>query len=178
MRLLPRVQTSLSFSKTSASGSSGTLSAVSVGTQDASPSSLYLATFSSVSQSSSVGPLSLLSSLGFDSLSCLSALPLLCCQHPDITLGLLIHPPVRLCSRLFDFSVHPSCRDSTLFGWIRKLTNSSVLGGTPCKEIEFGDKLHYGVPYPSDSAYTTSHLTPPSPYVNQPSAPLTPDKPS
>jgi hypothetical protein len=114
MQSLPRVQTSLSSLRTSTSESSGTLSAVSAGTQDASPSLPY--TFVTQSSSSSIGTLRPLPTLRLLPLFSFAALPLLSLQNPYIALGFLIHPPVCLYSRVFVISVLFSHWDSTRSG--------------------------------------------------------------
>jgi hypothetical protein len=139
MQLLPRVQTSLSSLRTSTSESSETLSAVSAGTQDASPSLPY--TLVTQSSSSSIGTLRPLPTLRLLPLFSFAALPLLSHQHPYIALGFLIHPPVCLCSRVFVISVLFSHWDSTRSG---KVAIPSVLGRTPCEEVETNDGFRYG----------------------------------
>jgi hypothetical protein len=123
MQLLPRVQTSLSSLKTSTSESSGTLLAVSVGVQSASPSSLYT-THSPLFHASLNPP---------PSQSAHSAHT----QHSgssDSLLSLLYHSsavntpmspsafsfiyPFALCSSLFGISILPSHWNSIRFGCI------------------------------------------------------------
>jgi hypothetical protein len=128
----------LSSLRTGTSESSGTLSAESAGTQDASPSLPY--TLVTQSSSSSIGTLRAPSTLRLLPLFSFAALPLLSHQHPDIALGFLIHPLVCLCSGVFVISVLFSHWDSTRSG---KVAILSVLGGTPCEDVETIDGFRY-----------------------------------
>jgi hypothetical protein len=96
---------------------------------------------SHITQSSSAGTLSLHPTFGLVALSTLPALSLLCCQHPHIALGLHIHPPIWLCSRVFGIGILPSHRDSTRFGCIGKIASIPVLGRTPCEKSESDDEF-------------------------------------
>jgi hypothetical protein len=154
MRLLPRVQTSLSFSKTSASGisslsflktsasgSSGTLSAVSAGTQDASPSSPY----------TSHSPLSHIHAPPtFLSLPCLTNNPT---SPPALS---FIHSfgsaPGTLASASF-----PQIGISLVSAASTRSQASQYSAGHHAKKSSLVTGFALGVPYQSGPAYATRH---------------------
>jgi hypothetical protein len=91
--------------------------------------------------SSSIGTIGPHPPLRLIPLSSLPAVSPLCRQHPYIALGLLVHPPVRLCSRVLGISILPSYRNSTRLGYIGEVASLAVLGGTSCEEVESGDEF-------------------------------------
>jgi hypothetical protein len=94
--------------------------------------------------SSSVGPHPTLRQLRLIPLSSLPAVSPLCRQHSHIALGLLVHPPVRLCPRLFGIGILPSYWNSTRLGCIGEVAGIAVFGRTSCEKVESGDELRYG----------------------------------
>jgi hypothetical protein len=105
---------------------------------------LTFATFSHVSQSctSSVDTLSPYPTFWLLPLSFLPAVPPLVRQHPNIALGLLVRPPVCLCSRVLGISIFRSSQYSTRFCCVDEAASLLVPGGTPCEKVESGDKFH------------------------------------